>query len=75
MSQNSEQIVGYRQERLQIWGMSFVCVWLLLFALAASTRMSLYWQEGLYGHLLSVLLFDCLVLIGLAINISSYRTE
>ena len=58
-----------RLEHLRASFMSLICGLLLLFALAAATRLPVYWSTADYARLLGVIAFNVLVVTGGVINI------
>lgn len=58
-----------RLAHIQAWAMSLLCGLLFIFAAAASTRIPYYVVEMDIPRLLSTVLFDLLVLVGLVTNI------
>lgn len=71
---NSDQstITSYqaiRLERLRASFMSLICGLLLLFALAATTQLSIYWLTADCARLIGVVAFNILAIAGGAINI------
>ncbi|WP_420628550.1 hypothetical protein [Candidatus Leptofilum sp.] len=57
---------------LHVWLMSFICVVIMVFALATATRLPLYVETTDYVRLLGTLLFNALALVGLADNIHTH---
>ncbi len=58
--------------QLHAWLMSFVCFTLFIFAAAAATRLPHYLATSDYVRLVSVALFNVLVLAGLADNLHTH---
>lgn len=73
---NEKHGFGRQQEvqltRWQVWAMSFVCGFLVLWAGAAASRLPLYVAAGDYVRLVGAVLFALLVVVGVIDNVRAH---
>ena len=68
-NESAESQHQLRYARIQTWAMSFICIFLVVFATAAASQLPQFLTDSEYTRLITIVLFNLFAWAGLADNL------